>query len=393
MAWKEISVFEQRKLFIKDFLTGMHSISELSRKYEISRPTAYLWIERFELEGEAGLLDRISTPHNQPLITPSHVVDEILFTKFAWNKWGPKKIYNYLKKIKPELELPSITTIGNILLKNGLVERRKIRKRFAERTQPLAHAKEINDVWSVDFKGWFMTLDNYKCEPFTLIDNSSRYLLKCLTLKSNDTDHVWGVLDIAFREYGLPLYLRSDNGPPFASKGVGRLSRLSVNLIKAGVIPDFIDPGEPQQNGRHERMHGTLKSEAVFSDLNLESQRVKFTEFQHYYNYIRPHEAINQVTPASIYNISDRKWTGKFKSPEYPDSYKKIRVRLSGQINFNGKDVFIGHALKDEYIGLKEEENGFKAYYGPIYLADINHEGEVNFAKRKGRDRNKKIYC
>lgn len=391
MAWKEISVVEQRKLFINDYLSQTFSISDLCRIYEISRPTAYLWIERYKDKGEEGLLDRKSTPHNQPLATPSHIVDEILAVKFQFMKWGPKKIIAYLNHHKPELILPSHTTIGNILDRNGLVMQRILRKRFTERTQPLAHAKEINDVWSVDFKGWFVTNDNQKCEPFTLTDNASRYLLKCSTLDANNTDHVWAVLDSAFREYGLPLYLRSDNGPPFASRGLGRLSPLTVKLIKAGVIPDFIDPGKPEQNGRHERMHGTLKSEAIFSELNLEKQKMKLKDFQYYYNFVRPHEGINQVTPGSIYNISDRVWTGKLRSPEYQDDYQKVRVRISGQITINDKDIFIGKTLKDEYVGLKEIETGFKMYYGPIYLAEISREGEMLVSRRKGRDRSKKF--
>jgi putative transposase len=391
MAWKEISVLEQRKLFIRDYLTENFSISVLCRIYEISRPTAYLWIQRYENEGEEGLIDRKSTPHNQPRATPSDIVEEILNLKFTWSKWGPKKIAAYLNRHKPELILPSETTIGNILDKHGLVARRKLRKRFAERTQPLAHAKEINDVWSGDFKGWFITNDKYKCEPFTLTDNASRYLLKCLMLDVNNTEHVWAVLDVAFREYGLPLYLRSDNGPPFASNGAGRLSRLAIKLIKAGVIPDYIDPGKPEQNSRHERMHGTLESEAVFPELNVEKQKMKLEEFQYYYNFVRPHEGINQETPGSIYRLSDRAWTGIFKSPEYRDDYKKVKVRQSGQINLNGKkDMYIGKSLIDEYVGIEETETECKVYYGPIYLGNITQEGELAISRRKGRDRNKK---
>jgi putative transposase len=389
MAWKEIKVLEQRKLFIRDYLTNNFSISHLCREYEVSRPTAYLWIERYEKEGEEGLSDRKSTPHIQVNATPDHIVEEILNVKLKWLTWGPKKIAAYLNHHKPQLILPSKTTIGNILDRHGLVVERQLRKRFAERTQPLAHAKEINAVWSADFKGWFKTIDNHKCEPFTLTDNASRYLLKCLNLDFNDTEHVWAVLDIAFREYGLPLYLRTDNGPPFASKGVGKLSRLTVKLMKAGVLPDFIDPGKPEQNGRHERMHGTLKSEAILPSLTIEEQKMQLKEFQHYYNFIRPHEGINQETPGSIYRPSERVWKGIFRSPEYRDGYQKVRVRQSGQIILNGKDIYIGITLSDEYVGIEEVENGFNIYYGPILLAKITREGELIVSRRSGRVRNK----
>jgi transposase InsO family protein len=384
-------VFEQRKLFIQDYLSQIFSISDLCRIYEICRPTAYLWIQRFKEEGEDGLRDRKSTPQNQPLATPSHVIDEILAVKFKFMKWGPKKIVAHLNHHKPQLILPSTTTVGNILDRNGLVMQRALRKRFTERTQPLAHAKEINDVWSADFKGGSVTNDKQKCEPFTLTDNASRYLLKCLTLDANNTDHVWAVLDSAFREYGLPLYLRSDNGPPFASQGLGRLSSLTVKLIRAGVVPDFIDPGKPEQNGRHERMHGTLKSEAIFPEVSLEEQKIKLKDFQYYYNFVRPHEGINQATPGSVYATSNRVWTGKLKSPEYPDDYRKVRVRISGQILINDKDIYIGKTLKDEYVGLKETETGFKMYYGPVYLAEITEDGAMVVSRRKGRDRSKKF--
>lgn len=391
MAWKEVTVLEQRKLFIQDYLSANFSIAELCRIYGISRPTAYTWIDRYSIENEKGLVNRKSTPHNQPFATADDIIQEILLIKYRWPTWGPKKIVAYLNQHKPDLIIPSKTTVGNILNKNGLVKRRKFRKRYAERTQPLSHAREVNDVWSADFKGWFTTKDQHKCEPFTLTDNTSRFLLKCLKLDANNTEHVWAILDIAFREFGLPLYLRSDNGPPFASKGIGRLSTIAVKLIKAGVMPDFIDPGKPQQNSRHERMHETLKAESVFPELNLPEQKVKLSEFQDYYNFDRPHEGIGMATPGSIYRVSDRVWNGKLKSPVYPDDYKTAKVRVSGQIKLKGKEIFIGRTLTDEYVGLEEIEQGFKVYYGPIYLANINLEGDLIYSQRQGRKVNKKI--
>lgn len=389
MTWKEIKVGEQRKLFIQDFQTNNYNISELCRIYGISRPTAYLWINRFEEEGQSGLVDRISTPHNQPLSTPQYVINEIIKLKSKMPKWGPKKIHAELKRNKPDLDLPSRTTIGNILKRNGLVIPRSVRKRFAARTHPLAHVKEINDVWSADFKGWFMTKDGYRCEPFTLTDNASRYLLKCVQLQANNENHVWAILDLSFREYGLPLYLRTDNGPPFATVGIGRLSTLAVKLIKAGVMPDFIDPGKPQQNGRHERMHGTLKSEGINSEYSLKEQILYFDKFKDYYNFERPHESINQETPGSVYRPSNRTWNGKLKSPEYLDGYKKAKVEISGQIKLKGKHIYIGRALAREYIGLKEVENGFEMYYGNLYLGDVSENGEITFQRREGRIRKK----
>lgn len=389
MAWKEVKVLEQRKLFIIDYLSNNYNISQLCRIYGISRPTAYLWIKRFEEKGELGLINQSPAPHNQPFKTPDYIIDEILHLKCNKTNLGPKKIHAILSNKIPNSEMPSCTTVANILKRNGLVIPRKLRKRFAARSQPLAHVNEVNDVWSADFKGWFITSDNYKCEPFTLTDNASRYLLKCTQLNSNNGDYVWGLLDIAFREYGLPLFLRTDNGSPFATKGIGRLSTLSVKLIKAGVTPDFIDPGKPQQNGRHERMHGTLKRECIDTKYSLKEQLKKFNEFQEYFNYERPHEGINQATPASLYTPSTRIWDGKFKSPEYDDSYKKAKVEVTGQIKLNGQHLYVGRALAGEYIGLKKHENGFQVYYGQMYLGELSLSGKLSVEIREGRVRKK----
>lgn len=387
MAWKEVVVLDQRKLFIKDVLTENYSISELCRYYEISRPTAYLWIKRYQEHGEIGLVDRDSIPYHQPLLTPNYVEDEIINLRSKRPQWGPNKIHAYLKHNKPELPLPSSTTIGNILKRNGLVLPRKLRKRFAVRTQPLAHAKEINDVWSADFKGWFITSDRQRCEPFTLTDNASRYLLKCVHLDAKNENHVWAILDVTFREYGLPLYLRTDNGPPFASRGIARLSTLGIKLIKAGVMPDLIEPGKPQQNGRHERMHGTLKSEGISPEYSFNKQKQNFDVFKDYYNFERPHAGINQATPGSLYSPSDRVWNGRFKSSEYPDSYRRAKVEASGQIKLKGKHIYVSQALVGEYLGIKETDTCYEIYFYSYYLGNISFEGEMIIPRREGRVR------
>ncbi len=211
-----------------------------------------------------------------------------------------------------------------------------------------------------------------------MTDGATRYLIRCLRLNRNDADHVWAVLDSAFREYGLPLFLRSDNGPPFGSCGAGRLTSLSIKLIKAGVIPEWIDPGKPQQNGRHERMHLTLKTEATTPPENtLELQGMKFKEFKNYFNFIRPHEALDQKTPGSMYIPSQRIWNGKFKSPEYPSGYVVRQVRNCGRIRWKGELPYVGQMLYREPIGLQEQDNGiWKVYYGPIILGYINQKNE-----------------
>jgi hypothetical protein len=193
-------------------------------------------------------------------------------------------------------------------------------------------------------------------------------------------------LDIAFREYGLPIYLRSDNGPPFATGGIGRLSRLSVKLIKAGVIPEWIEPGNPQENGRHERMHLTLKNEGVFPELTLEEQRTKFSIFEQYYNWERPHEALLQNTPGSIYLPSQRIWTGKLKSPEYSAEYQKRKVHSCGKISWRGNLIYVGRVLSNEYVGLKENADGDSTvYFGPKILGTVTRDCELIVPRRETR--------
>lgn len=378
MVWGEILVEDCRKKFIDACLKGELSMAELCRLYDISRKNGYKWLNRYKIEGDLCLKDRSRAPLKQALKTESDVEQQILEVRYQYNKWGPKKILAFLKDTYPDLVWPSMTTIGNLLNKKGLAVPRKRRHRVPGKTTALSICEQPNDVWCADFKGWFLTGDGNKCEPFTLTDNSSRFLLRCQKLNKNDTDHVWGILETAFREYGLPLFLRHDNGSPFATCGAGRLSTLSIKLIKSGVIPEWIDPGKPQQNGRHERMHQTLKKEtAMPPEATLEKQGIRFKEFIHYFNYIRPHEAITQKTPGSLYRISEREWNGVMKSPEYPPEYIVRKIRFCGSMKFKGNEIFVGNALTGEPVGLKENEEGtFTMYYGPIILGDISRENK-----------------
>lgn len=376
MAWRVTNVIEQRKEFINEFLRNEFSLADLCRRFEISRKCGYKWIQRFQEEGYDGLKNRSRAPSHQPGETSDEFVKKILEVKNRYRKWGPKKIFAFFKNNGDCEGLPSTTTIGNILDKNGLVIPRKLRKRMPTKTDPLSHSTKPNDVWCIDFKGWFKTKEGVKCDPLTLTDAYSRFLLYCGKLPLNTVNHVWDILSKVFRENGLPLFLRHDNGPPFATCGPGRLSRLSVKLIKAGVIPEWIDPGKPQQNGRHERMHLTLKQEGVFpGELSLEEQQIKFNEFKQYYNFQRPHESLNQKPPGIVYVPSERVWRGEFKVPEYTGECLVKKVRGRGQIAWKGSDIYIGKALIDEYIGIKENEKGeLEAYFGPVFLGYIEHD-------------------
>jgi putative transposase len=392
MAWKEAKVKDQKRQFIELYIENKFTVSELCRQFDISRKCGYKWIKRFVQEGWEGLNDLSRAPIKQSNRTPEEIEDAILAVKFAYPKMGPKKVKAVLQNEQPEVKWPSTTTIGNIYGRNGLIIPRKYRKRLPERTSPLIDCQQCNDTWCLDFKGSFVTKDKQKCDPLTITDAFSRYLLSCFQLNQNNFEHVWTILDLHFREYGLPVRMRSDNGPPFATNSPGRLSRLSINLIKAGVLPEWIDPGEPQQNGRHERMHLTLKQEGIFPELSMDDQKIQFNEFQEYYNYIRPHEALDQKTPGEIYKRSPRNWSGRLKSPEYSDEYRIGRVKSCGKMSWQGGEIYIGRVLEGEPIGLKKNENGLlTAYYGSIFLGEIENM-ELKIQRRTPRKERKKLY-
>lgn len=377
MAWRTAKVEEQRFEFIEAYKSREISVADLCQNFQITTKTGYKWLGRFRKEGKEGLKDRSRAPHKQSGQTAEHLEDKILKVKSKYKDWGPKKILAHLKKDGLGEKWPSSTTIGNILDKHGLVVPRKYRRRYPAKTDPLAHAKAPNDLWCIDFKGWFKTKDGVKCEPFTVTDAASRFILYCSPLPSNKGADVWKTLKKLFHEYGLPRYLRHDNGPPFATNGAGRLSSLSVNLIKAGITPEWIEPGKPYQNGRHERMHRTMKEEGTFPlQLTLKEQQMKLKEFRLYFNSERPHESLGQVTPESIYVPSHRVWEGKLQAPEYNSEFIVKQVRGRGQISWNGTDIYIGKTLKNEFIGLKEYDEGHLVYYGPVLLGVINQAGD-----------------
>ena len=215
MTWREIKVEEQRLLFIKAYTGNKFNLSDLCKQFEISRTCGYKWIKRYKDEDFEGLKDRSKVPLNSPFSTSSEQINEILSIKYTWPKWGPKKVLGYLHHNTENIKWPSLTTVENILKKHGVVERRKLRKRFAAKTDLLGECNSSNDIWCIDFKGWWLTSEQKKCDPFTLMDAFSRFLLCCQKLDANNSSHVWAVFERLFREYGLPLRVRSDNGPPF----------------------------------------------------------------------------------------------------------------------------------------------------------------------------------
>ena len=274
-------------------------------------------------------------------------------------RWGPKKLRVKLAQLCPSEDLPARSTIGEWLRKEGLAHARRRRRRTPPYEQPFAEVVAANDVWCVDFKGWFRTGDGERCDPLTLSDAFSRYLLRCEVAAHPDHHHVRPIMEAAFCEFGLPNAIRSDNGPPFASPATGGLSQLSVWMIKLGVTCERIDLGKPQQNGRHERMHGTLQNETGNSPAaTLAEQQRAFDRFREEFNVERPHEALDFRTPASLYRPSPRCYPCALREPSYGDDCAVRRVRSNGEIKWGGELIFVSRLLTGEPVAISETENG-----------------------------------
>ena len=253
--------------------------------------------------------------------------------------------------------------------------------------RPLSPALAANDVWGVDFKGWFRTGDGARCDPLSLSDLASRYVLRLQALERIDGEEVWPILETAFFEFGLPRVMRSDNGAPFASTAAGGLSRLGVRLIKAGVVPERIKPGRPQQNGRHERMHLTLKQETASPPApTLRGQQQRFDAFRTTFNEERPHEALGQTPPAQHYDPPPRPYSGRLRQPDYADGQIVRRVRSNGDIKWRGERLFLSEALIGEPVGIRETDDGlFEVQYGPTILGTIDRNRKFT-ARKAGID-------
>jgi putative transposase len=377
MAWENYKVEQQRLQLVQAYLSGHTDMTTLCKKYGISRKTGYKWCQRFLQLGEDGLKDLSRAPRRPHQFYTNSQIDRAVDLKLKYRTWGPKKILIKLQEKFPNEVWPCPTRLYEIFKEYHLVTSRKIRSRVPA-TAPLGDLVADNDTWAVDLKGWFLTGDGRKCEPLTITDCYTRYLIRCAHLNIHSVEYVWPIFDEAFREYGLPKRIRSDNGPPFGSTGVGRLTRLSVNLIKAGVIPEWIKPGHPEENGRHERFHLTLKQDVANppkDTLALQIQAMK--QFESEYNFERPHEALDMKTPGSCYQASPRKWDGILRSPEYDTKEVKVRkVCQSGCIWLHQREHYIGQTLTGEYVALKANENDeLELYYGPVYLGKLSEDG------------------
>lgn len=353
MPWKELCALDQRMELISDWLKREYSIVELAQIYGVSRKTVYKWLGRYHVEGLAGLEERARAPLRRPNATPAEVADMLVKAKLARQKWGPKKLLARLEQDRPDIQWPALSTASEILRRHGLVTHRRKRHHTPPYSEPFRECRHPNAVWSADYKGHFRLGNGKLCYPLTISDNYSRYLLGCRALERPSYEHTQPCFEWAFREYGLPYAIRTDNGTPFASVALGGLSRLSVWFIKLGIIPERIQVGQPQQNGRHERMHRTLKEAAVLPPRdNTNQQQRAFNRFVTEFNNQRPHEALGQRTPASLYQPSLREYPTKLQPVEYGSETVARHVRTSGCMKWKGELIYLSENLVGEVIGL-----------------------------------------
>jgi transposase InsO family protein len=374
MPWKVSGVVERRKQFLAEHETGQWTMSDLCRIYGISRPTGYELVRRHQEEGETGLEDRSRAPKRHPNQTPANIEEQVLELRRRRPRWGPRTLRGWLLDADQRTRWPAASTIGAMLDREGLTLHRRKRRRTPPYTQPLAEATEANRLWCADFKGWFRTGDGRRIDPLTISDAYSRYLLRVRIVEKTDTTRVQALFEAAFRQHGMPLAIRTDNGAPFASRAIAGLSRLAVWWMKLGIVPERIEPGHPEQNGRHERMHRTLGEETASPPAHdARAQQRAFDRFRYVFNEERPHQALGMRTPSSLYEPSPREYPARVLEPEYGSAFKVRRVHEHGQFWWNAERVFLSEVLWGERIGLLPvDDRYYRVYFADFPLAQFD---------------------
>ena len=360
MSWNESNVMDERMRFVLEYGTGLWTMTELCEEFGVSRETGYEWVRRYRQEGPAGLVDRPRGPRRHGRATPDVIATAIVALRRERPSWGPRKIVAKLSARSPEVCWPSPSTAGEILKRAGLVSGRRVKRRAPPRLGELTQALRPNHVWRADHKGWVLMGDRNRLEPLTVTDGFSRFLLLLEATASTRTEEAKPLFERAFREYGLPDVIRTDNGTPFSSASATGLTDLGVWWIKLGILHERIDPGSPQQNGSHERFHGTLKSEIMAKpELDRPTQQQRFDAYRKDYNEERPHEALGQKPPAEFYKTANpRPMPDRPAEPDYPPDAMVRQVRSRGQIKWRGSEIHISEALIGETVALEELEDG-----------------------------------
>jgi transposase InsO family protein len=377
MPWKETNVQEERMKFISVYLEHEWPVIDLCHAFGISRKTGYKYIERYLEYGLDGLKDRSRAPRNHPNRTPKRIETLIVNGRRTHPKWGPRKLLAYLKRLHPSVkQWPSPSTIGDIIIRRGLANKTKRIVRKVTPSQTLAVIQKPNDVWCADFKGPIITRDSGRCDPLTIMDAHSRFLLDCRNVADLSFASCKPVFERVFREFGLPRFIRTDNGSPFASTGLAGLTQLSVWWIKHGITPERIESGRPQQNGSHERMHRTLKWEAATPPAqNPVLQQKSFDRFRKKYNQQRPHESLKNKTPGDVYVCSFREFPDRGPEINYPDHMEVRKVHPKGHIKWLSSLFYISEALVGENVGLEQiSEKHCRIHFGHVKLAVLDTE-------------------
>jgi len=383
MPWKESRVVDQRLQFLSAYQRKEATVTDLCYEFGISRPTAYKWINRYKEAGPEGLLDLSRKPHGCAHTTPEEIENEVLALRKRFPSWGARKLKAKLERMSPRVGWPAVSTIGQILSRAGLTNPQRKRRRVTPFTEPFAEVTAPNQLWCMDFKGNFRLGNGSRCDPFTITDAYSRYLIRCQAVTRMDLAHVGAVCDAAMREYGVPERIRTDNGAPFSGTGILGLSKLSLRWLRLGIIHERIQPGCPHQNGRHERMHRTLKEETTQPPANsVTGQQRKFDHFRLEFNYERPHEALNDETPGTLYQPSARIFPHALPEYVYPRGFLTRKVNNSGDMSWKHGRVFVSEVFRGEEIGLELMEEGiYRTFFCDLEVGQFD-SFELRFRPR-----------
>ena len=363
MPWRETSPMEERVEFVREFGSGMFTMTELAAQYGISRKTGYKWLDRYDAEGIAGLQDLSRRPHTSPQATDPELLEALIGLRRRHPGWGPKKLLTVAARHDPAAAWPCASTVWAHLKAQQLIRsrRRRVRPEAVEPRRPVP-ITAANEVWTTDFKGEFLTGDARYCYPFTLRDGFSRFVLRCDALTAHTLAVTRPCFERAFAACGLPDRIRSDNGPPFGGPGLGRLSTLAVWWIRLGIVPERIAPGRPEQNGSHEQFHRVLKADTARPPAaTARAQQRRFQRFCAEYNHERPHEALDQTVPAQHYQPSRRPLPRRLPPLEYPGHAEIRRVDQNGYVSWRRPrrpPLFVSVALAGEAIAFEEVDDG-----------------------------------
>jgi transposase InsO family protein len=389
MSWKITNALDERQKFIMEQARGEYGMAELARQFGVSRKTLYQWLARYREEGMAGLVERSRVAHGHPRALPEAMVAKILALKARYPLFGAPKLRYKLLETVAVADCPAESSIGRLLQRHGLSQAPR-RRRVNTAGLGASRYEGCHSVWCADFKGWFRTGDGRICTPLTVSDGTSRYLLKCQGL-GGKTGHeiVQPLFEMTMREYGVPTALHTDNGPPFASCGLGGLTALAVWCLRLGIRLERSRPGCPQDNGRHERLHRTLKAATTQPpQATLRAQQRAFDAFRQEYNFERPHEGLDGQTPGAVYVPSPIAFPTRLpRYPEYAEGWETRQVRGGGQMTWRGREVMVTKVLAGQQVGLEPQDDGtWQVYFASLALGIFDErQGRIQPPKRPSR--------